>query len=133
MNPFFLIDYMNRYSYNNVMKLDSCKVKEIESLLKVLADSTRLLIMLCLLNEKKCKHPNNCNGCKQCVCMIEKCVSEIMNETNKSQSLISHQLKVLRKAELVKIRKVRQKVYYSLKDNCIKELLNIVIGHVEEK
>ncbi len=65
-------------------------------------------------------------------CMIERCVSEIIESTGCSQSLVSHQLKVLRELDLVKTRKDGLRVYYSLKDGHIKELLNIMKEHVEE-
>lgn len=65
--------------------------------------------------------------------MIEKNVSEIMQATGCSQSLVSHQLKVLRDEDIVKTRKSGLKVYYSLKDGHIKELLDIVKEHVEER
>ena len=53
-------------------------------------------------------------------------IDQIVDETKCSQSLVSHQLKVLKDADLVKTRKVGLRVYYSLKDGHIKELLNIV-------
>jgi len=134
LNPFFLFDYMNNCSYNiDVMRIATYKVKRMKSILKVVADETRLLIMSSLLNENKCKSECNCSCCKNLSCMVEKCVSQIMKETNKSQSLVSHQLKVLKDAKIVKTRKEKQRVYYSLKDGHIKALLNVVIEHVEEE
>jgi len=65
--------------------------------------------------------------------MIERCVSEIVEDTKCSQSLVSHQLKVLKELDLVKTRKQGLRVYYSLSDAHIKELLNILLEHVEEK
>ena len=111
-------------------------VIKMEELLKVAADQTRLKIMLSLLDDSKCEcccGANNCSKCKCLSCMIEKCVGEIMVDTGASQSLVSHQLKVLKDADLVKTRKERQRVYYSLKDGHIKELLNVVKEHVLEK
>ena len=64
--------------------------------------------------------------------MVEKCVSEIVLETKCSQSLVSHQLKVLRDIDVVKARKNGLRVYYSLKDGHIKEILNTLKEHVEE-
>ena len=65
--------------------------------------------------------------------MIEKCVSEIVETTGCSQSLVSHQLKVLKDADIVKTRRDGLKIYYSLKDAHVKELLNVVKDHVEER
>ena len=65
--------------------------------------------------------------------MIEKSVNEIVNEVGVSQSLVSHQLRVLKDAGLVRTRKEGQKVYYALNDGHVKALLNIAIEHVEEE
>lgn len=111
-------------------------IKNMESLLKIAADETRIKIMLCLLDENKCDCSCGACDCSHCTCyscMIEKCVGDIVKETGASQSLISHQLKVLKDADLVKTRKDRQKVYYSLSDGHIKELINVVKEHVLEK
>ena len=88
-----------------------------------------------LLNDEKCVcecGKQNCSECSCHACMIEKCVGDIVNEVGESQSLISHQLIVLRKANLVRTRKEGQKVYYSLSDSHVKELLNVAVEHVEE-
>lgn len=109
---------------------------KMEALLKIAADQTRLKIMLCLLDESECDCHCGARCCSSCTClscMIEKCVGDIVNEIGASQSLVSHQLKVLKDADLVKTRKDRQKVYYSLKDGHIKELLNVVKEHVLEE
>lgn len=136
--PFYfiqiLVDYMNDHSYNIGMKTNV--IEKMEELLKIAADQTRIKIMLCLLDEGECHCGCSNRGCSECTClscMIEKCVGDIVNETGASQSLVSHQLKVLKDADLVKTRKDRQKVYYSLKDGHIKELLNVVREHVLEE
>ena len=116
---------MNGRSYNNsvigrtIMEKQNEKVVHaMEELLKVSADATRLKIMFTLLGEGE---------------VVEKCVSEIQNEIASSQSLVSHQLKVLRLNNLVKTRKEGTKVFYSLNDAHVKSLLNIVIEHLEEE
>lgn len=65
--------------------------------------------------------------------MIEKSVSEIVALVGCSQSLVSHQLKVLKDNDIVKTRKDGLRVYYSLKDGHIKELLDLTLEHVEER
>ena len=126
---------MNGCSYNIGMKQNEL-IKKMESLLKIAADETRIKIMLSLLDESKCDcccGAPDCASCSCYSCMIEKCVGDIVKETGSSQSLISHQLKVLKDADLVKTRKDRQKVYYSLSDGHIKQLINVVKEHVLEK
>lgn len=126
---------MNNHSYNIGMKTELL-IKKMESLLKIAADETRLKIMLSLLDENECNcscGARCCADCKCLSCMIEKCVGDIQKDIGASQSLVSHQLKVLKDADLVKTRKDKQKVYYSLKDGHIKELVNVVKEHVLEK
>lgn len=125
---------MNNRSYNIAMK--KTVIEKMEDLLKIAADETRIKIMLCLLDDNECHCKCGSRDCSECTClscMIEKCVGDIVNETGASQSLVSHQLKVLKDADLVKTRKDKQKVFYSLKDGHIKELLNVVKEHVLEK
>ncbi len=111
-------------------------IKKMERVLQVCGDVTRLKIMLSLLNDRECScccgELRCCGKCKTLSCMIERCVSEIMEETKCSQSLVSHQLKVLRDLDVVKSRKDGLRVYYSLKDGHIKEILNTLKEHVEE-
>lgn len=70
-------------------------VGELSALLKLVSDNSRLQI-LCILQRE------------------EHCVCELMEETNLSQSLISHHLKDLKDADLVVDRKDSKWVYYSL-------------------
>lgn len=111
-------------------------IKKMERVLQVCGDITRLKIMLSLLNDRECScccgELRCCGKCKTLSCMIERCVSEIVEETKCSQSLVSHQLKVLRDLDVVKSRKDGLRVYYSLKDGHIKEILNTLKEHVEE-
>ena len=49
-----------------------------------------------------------------------------------TKSAVSHQLKVLRTAKLVKTTKQGKNVYYSLDDHHIKTILEKALEHVEE-
>lgn len=75
----------------------SKKVGELSSLLKIVADNSRLQL-LCILQTG------------------EHCVCELIKETKFSQSLISHHLKDLKDANLVSSKKVGKWVHYSLTD-----------------
>jgi len=111
------------------------KVNEVSRIFKIMNDPTRLKILFTLLNDEKCTcecGKQNCAECTCHACMIEKCVGDIVSEIGESQSLVSHQLTVLRKANLVRIRKERQRVYYSLNDCHVKQMLNVAVEHVEE-
>ena len=123
---------MNSRSYNNGMKLDL--IKSIEKILDVASDYTRLKILFCLFNEHNCHDDfSNCGNCECKICFIEKCVGDIVKEIDCSQSLVSHQLKVLKDAKLIKSRKEGTKVFYSLADGHIKILLRVMKEHVLEE
>jgi DNA-binding transcriptional ArsR family regulator len=85
-----------------------------ESVLNIASDFTRLKIMYAIMKE-------------------EKSVSEIVEEVGASQSLVSHQLSVLKNADLVSTRKDGTKVFYRLADEHVDMLLKIVYEHVSEK
>ena len=113
----------------------SNKVNDVSNIFKIMSDRTRLKILFTLLNDEKCTCECGKQNCRECTCyscMIEKCVGDIVKEVGESQSLISHQLIVLRRANLVRTRKDGQRVYYSLSDGHVKELLNVAVEHVEE-
>ena len=87
---------------------------EMESLLNIASDFTRLKIMYAISEG-------------------EKSVNEIVTEVGASQSLVSHQLKILRKANLVSTRREGTHVFYALADDHVIALLNVVYEHVTEE
>ena len=112
-------------------------LNKMESLLVTASDKTRLKIMLALLDDSlchcgHCEHEHNCSSCTTLDCMIEKCVNDIASEIEASQSLVSHQLKVLKDADLVGTRKEGTKVYYALKDKHVRLLIGVAYDHVME-
>ncbi len=110
-------------------------IKKMESLLSTASDATRLKIMFALLDDDECccGEECECGSCEKMSCMIEKCVNDIANEIGASQSLVSHQLKVLKDADLVRTRKEKTKVYYSLSDKHVRLLLGVAYEHVIEE
>lgn len=124
---------MNERSYTIGMKNEQI-IKKVEKLLDVASDFTRLKIMNALLDESRCSCScSSCGECRHRHCMIEKCVGDICLAINASQSLVSHQLKVLKDANLIDSRKEGNRVYYFLKDGHIKDLLRIATDHVMEE
>ena len=79
----------------------------------VMGDSTRIKILYLLF------------GGEMCVC-------DISEKLNMSMSAISHQLRVLKNARLVKYRKQGKSVLYSLDDDHIKTIINMGVEHIEE-
>lgn len=86
---------------------------EVAELFKVFGDSTRMKIISALLED-------------------ELCVGDIAVLTNSTPSAISHQLRVLKQAKLVKYRKEGKIVYYSLDDDHVREIYEKGREHVEE-
>lgn len=62
----------------------------------------------------------------------EMCVCDIAALLGLTKSAVSHQLKALRLANLVKFRREGQVVYYSLADSHVKEILDLGFEHLRE-
>lgn len=86
---------------------------DMAELFKVFGDSTRMKIISALLDN-------------------ELCVGEIANITNTTSSAISHQLRVLKQAKLVKYRREGKTIFYSLDDEHVKLLYEVGEKHIEE-
>ena len=106
------IDYKKIEKIKKEM-IDEDVIFDMAELFKVFGDSTRMKIISALLQD-------------------ELCVGEIAEITNSTQSAISHQLRVLKQAKLVKFKKVGKTVYYSLDDDHIYQIYKLVKEHIEE-
>ena len=60
------------------------------------------------------------------------CVQDIAGNLGMNQSAISHQLRVLKQARLVKYRRSGRLVYYSLDDDHVKQVFSQGLDHVRE-
>lgn len=80
---------------------------------KVFGDTTRIRILYTLFQS-------------------EMCVCDIAHLLDMSQSAISHQLRVLKNAKLVKFRKEGRVVYYSLDDDHVKAIFDQGYQHILE-
>lgn len=89
-------------------------ITDLSDFFKILGDSTRLQILMALEQS-------------------ELCVSELSHLLNMTISAISHQLKSLKNAKLVKLRKEGKTVFYSLDDDHINKLLKVSFEHIIEK
>ena len=89
------------------------KLYDLAELFKVFGDTTRVKIISALFE-------------------AEMCVCDIAELLSMTQSAISHQLRVLRQARLVKHRKEGKVVFYSLDDEHIKTIFNQGLQHILE-
>jgi len=63
----------------------------------------------------------------------ELCVSEIAKKINMNTSAVSHQLRVLRQADLVRAQKRGKEVYYRIADGHVKCIIDDCLEHVTER
>lgn len=86
---------------------------DLASFFKVLGDPTRIKILYALS-------------------VNEMCVCDISNLLQMNQSAVSHQLRVLRGARLVKYRKEGKTVYYSLDDGHVENVFKQGLDHIAQ-
>ena len=92
---------------------DEESLYDLAELFKVFGDTTRIRILYVLFEAE------------MCVCDI----AEILNMT---QSAISHQLRVLKQARLVRNRREGKQIYYSLADDHVRTIIGQGMDHIEE-
>lgn len=81
---------------------------------KALADETRLSILFSLLEGNKC-------------------VMHLCEAVDMSQSAVSHQLAVLRRADLVKVSRNGKNQVYSISDEHVRLVLDMAKLHIDEQ
>lgn len=86
---------------------------KLAELFKIFGDSTRIRI-LDVLTKK------------------ELCVQEIAEELSMTQSAISHQLRILKQADLIRSRRDGKAIFYSLADDHVATIMNQGLEHVCE-
>lgn len=86
---------------------------DLAELFKVFGDSTRIRILFQLFED-------------------EVNVGDLSESLNMNQSAVSHQLKVLKQAKLVKSRRDGKSIYYSLADEHVRTIIAMGIEHIEE-
>ena len=102
--------YMRRL----LTKFEKKCLYDLAELFKVFGDSTRIKIIWALDE-------------------AEMCVCDIAFLLNMTQSAISHQLRVLKQAELVKSRREGKIVFYSLEDEHVKQIFDQGLIHISEE
>ena len=85
----------------------------LSELFKIMGDKTRMKLLWAMDN-------------------AEMCVGDLAFLLNMTKSAVSHQLKVLKDAKLVKSKKIGKHVLYSLNDDHIKTIFEKALEHVLE-
>ena len=62
----------------------------------------------------------------------EMCVGDISVLLNMTKSAVSHQLRIIKQAKLIKNRRDGKTVYYSLADDHVKTIIGMAKEHLEE-
>ncbi len=86
----------------------------LSDLFKVFGDGTRIRILYVLFEE-------------------EVCVCDIALLLGMTQSAVSHQLRILKQARLIKSRRVGKTVFYSLADSHVSTLRSNATEHISEE
>lgn len=92
---------------------DDETVADISDFFRIFGDSTRIKILWAL------------DKSELCVCDIAALISM-------TKSAVSHQLKVLRDARLVKSRREGKVIFYSLADDHVKDIFEKAVEHLDE-
>ena len=110
---------------NNVIHEDTVKkvmeampdedvLYDVAELFKIFGDSTRIRILSALAQ-------------------AEMCVCDIGSVLNMTKSAVSHQLRILRQAKLVKSRRSGKEIFYSLDDGHVLSIINLALEHIQEQ
>ncbi len=86
---------------------------DVAELFKIFGDSTRIRILSALAQ-------------------AEMCVCDISVVLNMTKSAVSHQLRILRQAKLVKNRRKGKEIFYSLDDDHVNSIIKLALEHIKE-
>lgn len=86
---------------------------DLADLFKIFADTTRIKILFALMNGPQC-------------------VNDIAQIINASQTAVSHQLRILKQAHLIKFQRDGKNVFYSLSDDHVYTMLSQGLTHICE-
>lgn len=110
---------MHNHAHSNInptilLNQEEKYLQPMAEIFKVLSDPTRIRILSLLAHQ-------------------DMCVSDIANSLEMTHSAISHQLRLLRTANLVKFTKDGKEVIYSLDDEHVLSLFAQAMDHVKHK
>ena len=100
-------------SNETVIHHENENLYRLAELFKIFGDSTRIRILDVLKKQ-------------------ELCVQEIADELSMTQSAISHQLRILKQADLIRSRREGKAIFYSLADDHVAAIMDQGLEHVCE-
>ena len=92
---------------------EEAELYDLSDFFKILGDSTRINILFAI------------DGEPMCVCDIARLLGM-------TKSAVSHQLKILRQADLVTYKKSGKNVFYTLADDHIRDIIEKALEHIKE-
>ena len=104
------VDIINKVKLNMP---DMTLLYDLSDLSKLMGDSTRIQLLWALEE-------------------TDMCVGDLACLLNMTKSAVSHQLKILRSAKLVKAEKRGKNVFYALSDHHVRTVLEMALEHVRE-
>ncbi len=96
-----------------VEEIDEEILYDLADLFKVFSDTTRIKILFALMDK-------------------DLCVADIAETIRASQSAVSHQLRILKQARLVKFQREGKNVIYALSDDHVHTMLDQGMTHICE-
>mgnify|MGYP004645704505 FL=1 len=107
------MDKTTTEQHDTLCGLDEDELFEMAELFKVFGDSTRIRILYAMFRQ-------------------EMNVTDLCEALGLSISAISHQLRLLKQAKLVRSRRDGRMVYYMLADEHVKTIIGMAKEHIEE-
>ena len=92
---------------------DDDSLYDLSEVFRVFGDSTRIRILYALFES-------------------ELCVCDLATLLGLTQSAVSHQLRILKDAKLVKFRRVGKSIFYALDDDHVRAILSLGMEHLSE-
>ncbi len=110
----FLHVHMDKVDHVMETLPDESTLNQLSDLFRVFGDGTRIRILYVLFED-------------------EVCVCDLAKILNMTQSAVSHQLRILKSARLIRSRRDGKTVFYSLADDHVRTLLKQGTEHVHEE
>ena len=95
------------------LSISDDKAVELAEMFRLMGDASRLKIVLTCLRRARC-------------------VTEIADKTRLSASLVSHHLRLLRAARMLRAERKGKQVYYVAADNHVRCVIEDMVAHVTE-